>query len=77
ATSSVDTQTEHEIQKAMARLLQGRTAFIIAHRLSTITRADWIVLLHTGGIAEQGTHADLIARRGLYYRLYSTHLAED
>ncbi|HJS29633.1 MAG TPA: ABC transporter ATP-binding protein, partial [Anaerolineales bacterium] len=46
ATSSVDTQTEHEIQKAMARLLQGRTAFIIAHRLSTITRADWIVLLH-------------------------------
>jgi ATP-binding cassette subfamily B protein/subfamily B ATP-binding cassette protein MsbA len=77
ATSSVDTQTEHEIQNAMARLLQGRTSFIIAHRLSTIKQADWIVLLHEGRIVEQGTHADLIERGGLYFNLYSTNMAEN
>lgn len=75
ATSSVDTQTEHQIQAALARLLQGRTAFIIAHRLSTITGADWIILLHEGKIVEQGTHEDLLARRGRYYQLHAVNLA--
>ncbi len=70
ATSSVDTQTEQIIQRALARLLQGRTAFVIAHRLSTITHADRIVVIHDGRIVEQGKHHDLLAQRGMYYRLY-------
>ncbi len=72
ATSSVDTQTEQVIQRALARLFKGRTAFVIAHRLSTITSADRVVVIHDGWIVEQGRHAELLAERGMYYRLYQT-----
>jgi ATP-binding cassette subfamily B protein len=70
ATSSVDIGTERRIEQALRRLLHGRTAFIIAHRLSTIRDADLIVVLEHGQIVEQGSHAELIARRGLYTSLY-------
>ncbi len=76
ATSSVDTQTEQVIQKALARLFQGRTSFVIAHRLSTITSADLIVVIEDGTILEQGTHAELLARHGKYYSLYQTGFQE-
>lgn len=72
ATSSVDTQTEALIQRALATLFRGRTSFVIAHRLSTITNADRIVVIHDGRIVEQGTHAGLLQRGGLYARLYQT-----
>ncbi|NLG73550.1 MAG: ABC transporter ATP-binding protein [Chloroflexi bacterium] len=71
ATSSVDTLTEALIQKGMDNLMQGRTSFVIAHRLSTIKRADRILVIENGRIAEMGTHADLLRRRGHYYRLYT------
>jgi ATP-binding cassette subfamily B protein/subfamily B ATP-binding cassette protein MsbA len=70
ATSSVDTQTERQIQTALARLLHGRTAFVIAHRLSTIVNADQIVVIEDGRIVEQGDHATLLAQEGVYYNLY-------
>ena len=76
ATSSVDTQTEQIIQKALARLLKGRTSFVIAHRLSTITNADRIVVIHDGRIIEQGTHAGLLGQQGMYYDLYRTGFQE-
>jgi ATP-binding cassette subfamily B protein len=71
ATSSVDTLTEALIQRGMETLMQGRTSFIIAHRLSTIKRADRILVIEAGRIAEMGTHAELLHRRGHYYRLYT------
>ena len=70
ATSNVDTATEQRIQKAMLTLMQGRTCFVIAHRLSTIQNADQILLLQNGCVAEQGTHAELLAKGGAYYALY-------
>jgi len=76
ATSSVDTETEHLIQKAIERLLQGRTSFIIAHRLSTIRNADRILVIHGGRIVEEGTHGELLARRGRYYELYTRQFRE-
>jgi len=71
ATSSVDTQTERLIQKALLRLLEGRTSFVIAHRLSTIREADKVVVMHEGEIVEQGTHDELMAHGGYYFKLYS------
>src|SRR5450759_283913 len=76
ATSSVDTQTEQIIQKALKRLLKKRTSFVIAHRLSTITNADRIVVIHDGKIVEQGTHFELLAKRGMYFGLYRTGFQE-
>lgn len=71
ATSSVDTLTEALIQKGMEALMKGRTSFVIAHRLSTIRRANRILVIENGRIAEQGTHAELLRARGHYYRLYT------
>jgi ATP-binding cassette subfamily B protein/subfamily B ATP-binding cassette protein MsbA len=76
ATSSVDTQTEQIIQKALATLLKGRTSFVIAHRLSTITNADKIVVIHDGRIVEQGTHTELLTNQGMYFELYKTGFQE-
>jgi ATP-binding cassette subfamily B multidrug efflux pump len=76
ATSSVDTRTEVLIQRAMARLLHGRTAFVIAHRLSTIRDADTILVMNEGQIVEQGNHEELLARRGFYHELYNSQFVE-
>ncbi len=76
ATSSVDTRTEVLIQKAMARLLTGRTSFVIAHRLSTIRGADLILVMNEGNIVEQGTHEELLAAGGFYYDLYNSQFVE-
>ena len=70
ATSSVDTKTELQIREALDRLLSGRTALVIAHRLSTIQHADRILVFHKGRLREQGAHQELLAQRGIYYRLY-------
>lgn len=76
ATSSVDTQTEQVIQRALVTLFHGRTSFVIAHRLSTITNADLIVVIDDGRIVEQGTHQELLERQGAYYQLYQTGFQE-
>lgn len=70
ATSSIDTETEQLIQKAIEKLLVGRTAIVIAHRLSTIQSADKIIVMHKGEIRETGNHQELLAKRGIYYKLY-------
>lgn len=70
ATSSVDTETEMMVREALGRLVEGRTSLIIAHRLSTIQRADRILVLHKGELREQGNHQELLAMKGIYYKLY-------
>jgi ATP-binding cassette subfamily B protein len=70
ATSSVDTETEFRVRDALARMVEGRTSLIIAHRLSTIQRADKIILLHKGQLREMGSHQQLLAQHGIYFKLY-------
>ncbi len=77
ATSSVDTETEHLIQDALNKALTGRTSFIIAHRLSTIRSADRILVIDKGKIIEEGSHKQLIKKKGYYYRLYTNQLIEE
>ena len=76
ATSSVDTKTELQIREAVSRLLSGRTALVIAHRLSTIQHADRILVFHKGRLREQGAHQELLAQRGIYFRLYQLQYKE-
>jgi ABC-type multidrug transport system fused ATPase/permease subunit len=74
ATSSVDAEAEGQIQRAIAELMAGRTSLVVAHRLSTILHADEILVLQHGEIKERGSHRDLLARGGLYQRLYQLQL---
>ena len=76
ATSSIDTRTEMRIQRAFAKLMQGRTSFIVAHRLSTIKEADIILVMKDGNIIEQGNHEQLIQKQGFYYKLYNSQFAK-
>jgi len=76
ATAHIDSKTEHLIQQSIDRILKGRTAIVIAHRLSTIRHCDKILVLHKGRLVEQGTHEALLARRGLYYALYTLQFGE-
>ena len=75
ATSSIDTHTEILVQKGIETLLKGRTSFVIAHRLSTIQNADRIFVINHGGIEEQGTPAELMEKKGAYYKLYCAQFA--
>ncbi len=70
ATSSVDTETEFRVREALTRMVEGRTSIVIAHRLSTIQRADKIVVMHKGQVREVGSHQELLAQRGIYWKLY-------
>lgn len=76
ATSSVDTETELRIREAVARMVEGRTSILIAHRLSTIQRADRILVMHKGRLRESGTHQELLAQRGIYWKLYQLQYRE-
>ena len=75
ATSALDAESEHGVQQALLNLMAGRTVIVIAHRLSTVRRADRIVVLDGGTIVEEGTHAELLRRGGLYSRLYERQFA--
>ena len=75
ATSSIDTRTEIRIQKAFAKMMEGRTSFIVAHRLSTIKEADMILVMRDGHIVEQGNHETLLKKGGFYSQLYNSQFA--
>ena len=75
ATSSIDTRTEMQIQSAFQKLMEGRTSFIVAHRLSTIQNADIILVMKDGKIIEQGSHEELLAKKGFYTNLYMSQFA--
>ena len=75
ATSSIDTRTEIRIQKAFAKMMEGRTSFIVAHRLSTIKEADVILVMRDGHIIEQGSHEKLLQQGGFYAQLYNSQFA--
>lgn len=77
ATSSIDTETEQLIQRAIERVMRDRTSIVVAHRLSTIQNADRIIVLHHGEVREQGSHQELLAERGLYWKLYRLQYADD
>jgi ATP-binding cassette subfamily B protein len=77
ATSSIDTETEQLIQRAIERVMRDRTSIVVAHRLSTIQNADRIIVLHHGEIREQGTHQELLGQRGLYWKLYKLQYARE
>ncbi len=77
ATSSLDTASERQVQDALAKLMQGRTTLVIAHRLSTVVSADLIYVIENGAVSERGTHAELLAKGGVYARLYALQLADD
>jgi ATP-binding cassette subfamily B protein len=76
ATSSVDTETELRVREALNRLVSNRTSVVIAHRLSTIQRADRIIVMHKAQLREMGTHQQLLARRGIYWKLYQLQYKE-
>ncbi|MGB5015028.1 MAG: ABC transporter ATP-binding protein [Pyrinomonadaceae bacterium] len=77
ATSSIDTETEQLIQRAVERVMEGRTSLVVAHRLSTIQKCDRIIVLHHGELREIGTHNELLANRGLYWRLYQLQYSDE
>ena len=76
ATSAIDTRTEELVQSGMALLMKGRTSFVVAHRLSTITKADRILVIQDKGIAEAGTHRELLDKKGIYADLYYSQFEE-
>jgi subfamily B ATP-binding cassette protein MsbA len=76
ATSELDSESEMLVQRALSNLMQDRTSFVIAHRLSTIRRADKIIVIEDGAVAETGTHQELLARGGIYARLYEMQFAD-
>ena len=77
ATASVDTLTEQKIQSAIDTIIRGRTSLVIAHRLSTVKNADLILVVQDGKIVEQGTHRELLAKKGYYYRLYTRQYEDE
>jgi subfamily B ATP-binding cassette protein MsbA len=77
ATSALDTESERNVQTALAKLMQGRTTLVIAHRLSTVMDADLIHVIDKGTIKESGTHAELIAQNGIYARLYQMQFRDE
>lgn len=76
ATSNIDTRTEMKVQQAFETIMKGRTSFIVAHRLSTIKTADIILVMNKGNIIEQGTHEELLKKRGFYYNLYNSQFVK-
>lgn len=76
ATSSIDTMTERRIQSAFSTLMEGKTSFIVAHRLSTIKNSDIIIVMNNGNVIEQGTHSELLERKGFYFKLYNSQFAK-